>query len=133
MEATRKLFEQIKNKNFVAFTSPLTVKELSFAPVKDNLLKLLKNYVIKVIDINGDELEELVKKYMAENIVPDEFINDARHVGYATILRVDILVSFNLKHIANEWSARKFNSVNLKEGYPALVIRTPEEVIHYDD
>lgn len=26
---------------------------------------------------------------------------------------------------------RKFNAVNLKEGYSALVIRTPEEVIHY--
>ncbi|MEW6041361.1 MAG: PIN domain protein, partial [Elusimicrobiota bacterium] len=57
--------------------------------------------------------------------------NDARHVAYATCLRVDILVTFNLEHMANEWSARKFNSVNLKEGYSTLTIRTPEEVIHY--
>lgn len=101
--------------------------------MKDTFLQLLTNYNIKVVDVNENELEELVEKYIAENIVPDEFINDARHVGYATIMRVDILVSFNLKHIANEWSSRRFNSVNLKEGYPELTIRTPEEVIHYEE
>lgn len=70
---------------------------------------------------------------MDENIVPEEFEDDARHVAYATILRVDILISFNLEHIANEWRARKFNAVNLKEGYSTIIIRTPEEVIHYGD
>ncbi len=134
-KATKILFEQIKGGLFEAFTSPLTIKELSAAPeaVKNKLLALIEDYGVKVIDIDGDELESLVKQYMNERIVPEEFEDDARHVAYATILRVDILVTFNLEHIANEWSARKFNAVNLKEGYSAIIIRTPEEVIHYGD
>lgn len=135
MQATKILFDQIKKRIFEAFTSPLTIAELSVAPepLKSKLLALVRDYNIQVNDIDKNELETLVEKYMAERIVPEEFKNDARHVAYATLLRVDILVSMNLEHIANEWSARKFNAVNLKEGYSPLVIRTPEEVIHYGD
>ncbi len=134
-KATKILFEQIKGGLFEAFTSPLTIRELSAAPeaIKNKLLALIEDYGIKVINVDGDELESLVKKYMNERIVPKEFEDDARHVAYAAILKVDILVSLNLEHIANEWNARKFNGVNLKEGYFAIVIRTPEEVIHYGD
>ncbi len=135
MQSTKTLFDQIKSGMFQALTSPLTVKELSAASdsIKDKLLALIKDYDIKIVDIDEDELTGLVKKYMVENIVPDNYINDAIHVAYATILKVDILVSFNLEHIANEWSTRRFNAVNLKEGYFILEIRTPEGVIHYGD
>ena len=39
----------------------------------------------------------------------------------------------NLRHLANEWSEQRVNSVNLREGYPLLSIRTPEEVLRYED
>lgn len=135
VKATKTLFKQIKTGMFEAFTSPITVRELSAAPrnISDKLLTLIKDYDVQVVNVDEQELEILVKKYMSEEIVPKEFEDDARHVAYATLLRVDILVSFNLEHIVNEWSARKFNAINLKEGYSALVIRTPEEVIHYGD
>lgn len=133
MESTRKLFEQINSQMFKAVTSPITIRELSAAPdiIKERLLSLLRDNDIEIAHVDENEIGILVEKYMNEHIVPQEFINDARHVAYATILRVDFLVTFNLEHIANEWSTRKFNSVNLKEGYSTLVIRTPEEVIHY--
>ena len=47
----------------------------------------------------------------------------------ATIERVDLIVSWNFKHIVNLEKIRGFNSVNLREGYPLLEIRTPREVI----
>jgi len=135
MEATRILFQQIGNGMFKAFTSPLTIRELSEAPIpyRDKLLSLVKDFNVDVADVDETEIETLAEEYVNESIVPEEFKDDARHVAFATILRVDILVTFNLEHIANEWSARKFNAVNLKEGYSPLVIRTPEEVIHYGD
>lgn len=131
--ATRVLFEQIKSGMFKAFTSPVTIRELSDAPesIRYKLLALVKDYNIEVVNVDEKELESLVKGYMDEHIVFEEFEDDARHVAFATIFKVDILVSFNLEHIANEWSTRRFNAVNLKEGYSTIVIRTPEEVIHY--
>ena len=104
MQATRILFDQIKKDIFEAFTSPLTIVELYIAPelLKNKLLALVRDYDIEVNDIDKNEFEILGEKYMAEKIVPEEFRNDARHVAYATLLRVDILVSMNLEHIANE-------------------------------
>lgn len=135
MLSTRKLFKEIKKGFFQSLTSPLAIKEISRAPtpIKEKLLALVKDYSIEVVEADEAELESLVTNYLEEKIVPEAFKNDARHVAYATILRVDILVSLNLAHLANEWSARRFNAVNLKEGYPELIIRLPEEVIHYGD
>ncbi|GHU24254.1 hypothetical protein FACS1894172_10560 [Spirochaetia bacterium] len=50
------------------------------------------------------------------------------HIAAATVLKVDVLVSWNFKHIVNLDKIRLFNAVNLKEGYGLLEIRTPQEV-----
>jgi len=44
----------------------------------------------------------------------------------------DVLVSWNFKHIVNFQKIKLFNSVNLREGYGILDIRTPQEVIDYE-
>jgi hypothetical protein len=74
----------------------------------------------------------LAKRYVAEGIIPVQFVTDASHVACATVARVDVLVSLNLQHIANEWAARRVNAVNMDEGCPLVSIRTPAEVIRYE-
>ena len=41
------------------------------------------------------------------------------------------MVSSNFKHIVNLQRIQAYNSVNLRQGYPLLEIRTPMEVINY--
>jgi hypothetical protein len=43
---------------------------------------------------------------------------------------VDVLVSWNFKHIVNFGRIRLFNAVNLEQGYGLIEIRTPREVLH---
>lgn len=50
-------------------------------------------------------------------------------IAMATLDRVDVLVSWNFKHIVNLNRMRLFNSVNLKLGYPMIDIRSPREVL----
>jgi hypothetical protein len=45
----------------------------------------------------------------------------------------DVLVSMNLQHLANEWAERRLNDVNLREGYVLIGVRTPEEVLRYEE
>jgi hypothetical protein len=40
-----------------------------------------------------------------------------------------LLVSWNFKHIVHVEKIRGFNSVNLREGYPTIDIRSPKEVV----
>ena len=51
----------------------------------------------------------------------------------ATISHVEVLVSWNFRHIVNLQRIRGYNAVNLRDGYPLLEIRTPQEVIDYEE
>jgi hypothetical protein len=51
----------------------------------------------------------------------------------STVARTDIIVSLNLKHLANAWAEQRLNAVNVREGLPVVSIRTPEQVVHYED
>jgi len=115
-EATRKLFEKFRNGEYLAIISNHTYGELyNGAPenVKSNLETML----------------DLTQKYMDEKIVSESYRSDALHIAIATVTGVDVLVSWNFKHIVNLNRIKLFNSVNLKEGYNLLEIRTPLEVI----
>ena len=133
--AIRVLFNQIRGGRFTAIISPLVAVELSKTAgiIKEKLLGLINDYKIEVLEPNENEVSLLVDEYMKEQIVPEKYRDDARHVAYATCLEVDVLVTYNLEHLANEWKMRQFNGVNLKQGYNVLAIRTPEEVIFYGE
>jgi hypothetical protein len=49
----------------------------------------------------------------------------------ATIYKVDVLASWNFKHIVNLDRIKGYNGVNLKNGYTVLEIRNPKELIRY--
>jgi len=42
---------------------------------------------------------------------------DAQHIAIATVGRVDVLLSWNFKHIVNLQRIQGYNSVNLRNGY----------------
>ncbi len=43
--------------------------------------------------------------------------------------KIDVLASWNFKHIVNLDRIRKYNAVNLKNGYTVLEIRNPREIL----
>lgn len=73
---------------------------------------------------------ELAEAYLAHGIVGPGSRSDALHVALATIGRVDVMVSWNFKHIVNLNRIRLFNAVNLEQGYGLIEIRTPMEVLY---
>ena len=48
----------------------------------------------------------------------------------ATLARADVLVSWNFRHMVNWRRIRACNEVNRQNGYSAIDIRTPEEIVH---
>jgi hypothetical protein len=77
----------------------------------------------------NDDMLKLTEKYMEQKIVSENYYSDALHIAAATVICVDVLVSWNFKHIVNLNRIKSFNSVNLREGYSILEIRTPRKVI----
>jgi hypothetical protein len=55
------------------------------------------------------------------------------HIAISTIYQVDVLASWNFKHIVNLNRIRLYNAINLKNGYKMLEIRSPREILKFDD
>lgn len=72
----------------------------------------------------------MAEMYLKEGVITMKSQVDAQHIAIATISRVDVLVSWNFKHIVNLERIHGYNSVNHKLGYPMIEIRTPTEALH---
>ena len=90
-------------------------------------MELARN-TTKII-LADERVISLANAYINEDVVSEAFFNDAMHIALATINKVDVLVSWNFKHIVNFNKIRLYNSVNLKLGYSLIDIRTPREVL----
>jgi len=74
----------------------------------------------------------LADMYISEKVVGKTSLEDCRHIALATINKVDVLASWNFKHIVNLDRIKGYNSVNLRMGYAMLEIRSPIELISYE-
>lgn len=54
-------------------------------------------------------------------------------IALATVSDVDVVVSWNFKHIVRFDKIRLFNAVNLEQGYKLLAIHSPREVVSHGD
>ena len=124
---TQKLFELLKNRSYIPVISSHVLAELNQG-APDHVKENLETLEYEEYDVS-EEMVKLAEKYLELKIVSENYCGDALHIAIATILGVDVLVSWNFKHIVNLNKIKLFNSVNLREGYSILEIRTPREVI----
>jgi len=132
-EATLQLFERVKLGRVICLFSDLTESELSEAPerVRNYFKELPKSNLEKLV-VN-DEILTLATKYIQEKVVGQTSFDDCIHIATATINRADILVSWNFKHIVNVYRIRGYNAINIRSNYPILEIRSPKELLEYED
>ena len=76
---------------------------------------------------------ELATQYITEGVVGQTSFADCLHIALATINRADYLISWNFKHIVNVLRIRGYNSINIKNGYKELEIRSPRDFMNYED
>jgi len=130
---TKLLFDKILKGEFKLIISDLTQNELIKAPENvRNLIMDLNIVDVEVIKISNEEIN-LAKSYVSENVVGKTSFDDCIHIAAATINNVDLLVSWNFKHIVNVVRIRGYNAVNIKNGYKTIDIRSPKDLIYYED
>lgn len=132
-EATKKLFKRFEKGEVIFVVSDLLDLELTAAP--KNVRELLNRYSSNKFEkiLLTEDAINLANKYIAEKVVGITSLEDCRHIALATINRVDVLASWNFKHIVNLEKIKGYNSVNYRLGYPMIEIRSPKDLIHYED
>ncbi|MBL7778457.1 MAG: hypothetical protein JNK66_09220 [Chitinophagales bacterium] len=130
---TTLLFEKVKLGQIICVYSSLTESELNDAPqrVREFFLSLSDDCKEKV-EVTPEAVQ-LAQSYIEEKVVGETSLDDCIHIATATISKVDLLVSWNFKHIVNVYRIRGYNSVNLRLGYPTLNIHSPKEIVGYEN
>jgi len=131
-EVSRKLIDKFERGEMVVVLSELTRLKLKDAPKEvQNVIREISEENIEYVELTKEAVN-LAQKYITEGVIAEGKLVDAEHIAMATLSRVDVLVSWNFRHIVNLEKIRGFNAVNLKFGYPLLEIRSPWEVITYE-
>lgn len=108
-EYSRSIIHEIETGKYRGVISDVTIAELNSAPgnVKGILLRLTEG-TMTVLSIN-DDIIALAQKYLDEKIVTENFFEDALHIACATVNTIDLLISWNFKHIVNYNRINQFN------------------------
>ena len=128
-EDSNRLVDAAKAKRAIFVLSDKVFDEIHQAP--QNVLDVLSSIPNDSIETLVETLAvaELRDAYLNAKILGPKSKIDAMHVAYATIARVDAIVSWNFKHIVRFDKMKAFNQVNLQNGYGIIQIVSPKEVI----
>ena len=134
---TVEFFERVVRRSEMAFISEVVVDEIKRTRDSEHrnvLLGAIRAHGLKFLSVEPvAEVKELAKAYLMAEVIPPTAEDDALHVAIATVNEVDVLVSWNFKHLANVHRERRIAAVNESLGYVyPLRITTPLEVMNND-
>lgn len=126
---SRLLFAEFASGNAIAVVSSLTLEELEMAPIRvQDVLAGVPESALEFVELDGDSAG-LADEYIADGVVGPGSLIDAQQVAIATVNRVDVIVSWNFRHIVNLNRIRLFAATNLRHGLQTPEIRSPREVL----
>ena len=74
----------------------------------------------------NDEAEGLALIYDIEKVLTTTHIDDLTHVAYAVVSKCDCIITWNMRHLANDRTIERVNAVNEICGYGKIDIKTPK-------
>jgi predicted nucleic acid-binding protein len=112
------------------YTSELVFEEIgrSQAPLRARLEQALEAMKPKLLPVT-EETRKLAQNYLEANILPSRFKDDLLHVATAVCHRMEMVVTWNMKHLAHPGKVARINAINRTCGWPMIRIHTPKEVL----
>ena len=125
----RVFFDEVKSGRFTLVVSSVTLRGLLDAP--EDVRRILASLPADNVENFPDcpEIVELRDAYIEASVVGPGSREDAEHVAAASIADVDMIVSWNFKHIVHFEKISGYHGVNLIRGYKPVNIYSPKEVI----
>jgi hypothetical protein len=107
--------------------------ELEAAPEekRDRMIKLISEHNLTVL-APDEAADKLADAYVAEGVIPEKYRTDAIHIAIASVSGLDMIISTNFKHIVKRKTVRMTAAINVLNGYRALEILSPMEVVEND-
>jgi predicted nucleic acid-binding protein len=129
-EATRRFLDDARQGKYDLFISPIVLMELARASedLAARLRGLVEELAPTILDFDED-MDRLAQDFLEHGVVPPSKVEDAQHVAVAVASELDVLVSWNYRHLVNVRRREEFHQVGVMNGYyKPLQIVTPPEV-----
>ena len=129
-EPTIQFLRQCGSGVFAPYISTVVLAEIAAAPVHaaGRMVDEINTLAPPILPLSAAS-EDLAEAYLHAGIIPAKKRDDARHVAIATVAALEIVVSWNHRHLANERKWALFNEVNRLAGYAQpMMILTPFEM-----
>lgn len=81
----------------------------------------------------SDDVGTMAVALITKGLVPARAASDAIHIAVASVHRMDYLVTWNFKHIANPHIRDRLRTAVEEAGFRLPVMCSPEELIQYDE
>jgi predicted nucleic acid-binding protein len=130
-DITLKLIDEINKGKYEGFISDVVIREIGNTrnlAKRDKLLKLVNGIEFNDVLSVNEETDRMADKYIKEGIIPAVYRDDALHIALASVNGLDILVSWNFKHLVKHKTRIEVAGVNTLLGYKPIDICTPWEV-----
>ena len=138
-EITIEFFQSYLDK-YDVFISRFVILELQNtvnSKLREKLLGSISKHDLTIIEIDKSRQEQifnLAKDYIEQKIIPENKMDDAIHIAISTIFNMDILLSWNFRHLANIKKQIQINERNKSKGFmKELFIVNPMEVIYENE
>lgn len=84
---------------------------------------------IEMLSIDDPEIAGIIEYYIENLLVPADAAGDAGHLALASLHRINFVLTWNCRHLANANKARHLQVLNGRLGLPTPVITTPLSLI----
>ncbi|MGD0413451.1 MAG: hypothetical protein ABSC18_17315 [Verrucomicrobiota bacterium] len=127
---TRQFFQWLKISPDELYVSEMVLLELDRADteLRGKLLDAVAELPVEILPISREALG-LAQLYVGDGVIPVRYRDDAIHVAIAVLKGLDVVVTWNMKHLANVRRIEGINRRNQAMRLPPIRIHTPEEVI----
>ena len=131
-QASTRLWWDNGYSGFDIFTSLEAIEEaqegdLEMARLRVELLQRATQLPI------SDDVSSLAQKLVASGLIPAKAASDAIHIGVAAVHRMDYLVTWNFKHIANPFMRDRLRKTVHEAGFHLPVLCSPDELLQYNE
>lgn len=116
-------------ERFEVYISEITVAEIERTPdamLRNRMKQSLSSFSILPLT---DDVETLAKEYIRYGAVPESYFEDAYHISTAVANGMDVLLSWNFKHIVRRKTRDIVRMVNTLNGFRQIEIMTPAELL----
>jgi predicted nucleic acid-binding protein len=110
------------------FISDIVIQESSRGDTTLAKLRLDAVEEFNILKID-DEAKELAKLLIQRKAIPDQYPEDALHISIAAVNGIDVVVTWNFKHLNNPFTRTRVRKAIEQDGYTCPEICSPDEFL----